>query len=445
MKVNVPEANIPRIVIIGGGFGGITLARALRKQAVQVVMFDKHNYHTFQPLLYQVASGGLEPDSIAFPIRKLFKKQRNFFFRMAEVQRVATESNTVYTTIGEIRYDCLVIATGSRTNFFGNSSLEAASHGMKNIPEALDLRSLILQNFERALLTSNLDKRDALMNFVVVGGGPTGVETAGALAELKRHILPKDYPELDLRKMDIHLMEAGDRLLAGMSDEASQNSRKGLEQMGVHVWTQTRVEDYDGETVRLSSGKSIPARTLIWAAGVMGETIQGTDRWMVRGNRLRVDQFNRLQDWENVFAIGDVAYMESDEAFPKGHPMVAQVAMQQGKLLASNLMSLQFGRKMKPFGYKDKGSMATIGRNKAVADIGKWKMRGRLAWLMWMGVHLFSLAGFRNKLVVFINWFWSYVTYDRGTRLIIRPFKGKQKATYQESPILSEPEPERVL
>lgn len=448
MKVNVPDANIPRIVIIGGGFGGITLARALRKQPVQVVMFDKHNYHTFQPLLYQVASGGLEPDSIAFPIRKLFKRQKNFFFRMAEVQKIAAETKTVFTTIGEIAYDYLVIATGSKTNFFGNEELENASHGLKNIPEALDLRSLILQNFEKALLTSDLERRDALMNFVIVGAGPTGVETAGALAELKRHILPKDYPELDLRKMDIHLMEAGDRVLSAMSETSSKNSMKALNKLGVHVWVNTRVEKYDGETVHLNSGKTLNAKTLIWAAGVKGETIHGTEKHITHGNRIEVDQFNRLKGREGIFAIGDVA-MQRTETYPDGHPMVAPVAIQHAQLLAKNIMSLHFGRKLSPFKYRDKGSMATIGRNKAVVETKRWRTKGWLAWMMWMAVHLFSLAGFRNKLVVFINWFWSYVTYDRGTRLIIRPFKGKQKVNEetekQEEKAESEPVVEREL
>lgn len=422
MKVNVPDLNQPRVVIIGGGFGGITLASALRNAPVQVVMFDQHNYHTFQPLLYQVATGGLEPDSIAFPLRKMFKKHKNFFFRMAKVERIDAENQAVHTSIGKIQYDYLVIATGSRTNFFGNKELERLSHAMKNIPEALDLRSLILQNFEQAVLTSDLEERNALMNFVVVGAGPTGVETSGALAELKHHILPRDYPELDLRRMQIHLVEAGNRVLPSMSEEASNNALVALEKMGVNIWLDTRVESYDGTVIQTNSAKKMDARTLIWSAGVTGNSLPGLESAHAGGGRLEVDQFNRVKGLANVFAIGDVATMRTEE-YPKGHPMVAQPAIQQGANLARNIKSLAFGRKLTPFQYKDLGSMATVGRNKAVADLGKMRFKGWIAWLLWMAVHLFSLAGFRNRLVVFINWFWSYVTYDKGTRLIIRPFR----------------------
>lgn len=427
MKVNVPELNLPRVVIIGGGFAGINLAQSLRHAPVQVVMFDKHNYHTFQPLLYQVATGGLEPDSIAFPLRKMFKRQQNFTFRMAEVSGVDAEGKRVFTSIGEIRYDYLVVATGSRTNFFGLQGLQEMSHGMKNIPEALDLRSVILQNFEQAVLTANLDERNALMNFVVVGAGPTGVETSGALAELKQHILPKDYPELDLRRMQIHLVEAGDRVLPGMSVESSENAKKALEKMGVHLWLDAKVETYDGEQVHLAGGRLLDARTVIWSAGVVGNAVNGLEDAVGRGGRIEVDQYNRVKGQAYVFAIGDVALMRTED-YPAGHPGVAQVAMQQGQNLARNIKSLIFQREMRPFRYKDKGTMATIGRNKAVGDIQRLKLKGSPAWVLWLGIHLFSLAGFRNKLVVFINWFWSYVTYDKGTRLIIRPYKRKAEA-----------------
>lgn len=425
MKVNVPELNVPRVIIVGGGFGGIQLAMALRHAPVQVVMFDKNNYHTFQPLLYQVATGGLEPDSIAFPLRKMFKRQQNFYFRMAEVSAVDSDNQMVKTSIGDIHYDYLVLATGSRTNFFGNKEIEQASHGLKNIPEALDLRSLILQNFEMAVLNADLDKRNALMNFVVVGAGPTGVETAGALAELRRHILPKDYPELDLRRMQIHLIEAGDRLLPGMSMEASQNSLKSLKDMGVQVWLNTRVEAFDGDIVKIQGGKLLESKTVIWSAGVIGNAPDGLESAIGRGGRLEVDQFNRVKGYANVFAIGDLALMRI-ENYPAGHPGVAQVAIQQGVLCARNIKSLIFQRALTPFQYYDKGSMATIGRNKAVVDVKRFRIKGLLAWLMWMLVHLFFLAGFRNRLIVFINWFWSYITYDKGTRLIIRPFKRRR-------------------
>lgn len=427
MKVNIPELNLPRVVIIGGGFAGINLAQSLRNAPVQVVMFDKHNYHTFQPLLYQVATGGLEPDSIAFPLRKMFKRQHNFSFRMAEVSLVDPVNQVVHTSIGEVRYDYLVVATGTRTNFFGLEGLEQMSHGMKNIPEALDLRSVILQNFEAAVLTSDLEERNALMNFVVVGAGPTGVETAGALAELKQHILPTDYPELDLRRMQIHLIEAGDRVLPGMTAESSANAQKALEKMGVHIWLGARVERYDGLQVHLAGGRDLDAMTVIWSAGVVGNALPGLEKAVGRGGRLEVDQFNRISGFHNLFAIGDVALMRTEE-YPAGHPGVAQVAIQQGQHLARNLKSIIFQRALIAFKYNDKGTMATIGRNKAVGDVKRMKLKGRPAWVMWMAIHLFFLAGFRNRLVVFINWFWSYVTYDKGTRLIIRPFKRKEQA-----------------
>lgn len=438
MKVNIPSSNLPRVVIIGGGFGGISLAQSLKKAPVQVVMFDKHNYHTFQPLLYQVATGGLEPDSIAFPLRKMFKKQKNFFFRMAEVRKVDPKRNSLSTSIGDLDFDFLVISTGSTTNFFGLEDVERSAHGMKNIPEALDLRHLILQSFEKALLTTDLEEQDALTNFVVVGGGPTGVETAGALAELKRHILPKDYPELDLRKMQIHLVEAGERLLTSMSEDSSKNARRSLEKMGVNVWLNTQVKNYDGMTITTHSPKTLIARTVIWAAGVKGVPIGGVDFAITRGNRIQVDQFNRVKGLPNVFAIGDVALMKTDE-HPHGHPMVSPVAMQQGWHLAANLSNILHQKPLLPFTYRDKGSMATIGRNRAVAETGKFKLKGWLAWVAWMGVHLFYLAGFRNRIVVFWNWFWNYLTYDKGTRLIMRNFTGKKVEETKPSSFELEP------
>jgi len=432
MKVNVPDLNQPRVVIIGGGFGGITLAKALKNTAVQVVMFDKNNYHTFQPLLYQVATGGLEPDSIAFPIRKMFKNQSNFFFRMAEVRSVNAEKKMISTSVGEIRYDFLVVATGSRTNFFGIDAMEKMGKGMKNIPEALDLRHIILNNFEKAVLTTDLKERSALMNFVVVGAGPTGVETAGALAELKTHILPKDFPELDLRQMQIHLVEASDQVLPGMSAESTKNAKKALTKLGVNIWLNTRVQDYNGLNVSMSMPGEIQTRTLIWSAGVIGNMLPGLEGAAGHGGRIKVDQFNRVRKHDREFAIGDVALM-STEAYPDGHPMVAQPAIQQGELLARNIKNIIFGRSMQPFKYRDKGSMATIGRNKAVVDMKKTRMKGVIAWLTWMVVHLFYLAGFRNKLVVFINWFWSYMTYDKGTRLIMRKVVDKTTEELREA------------
>ncbi len=420
-------SNQPRVLIIGGGFAGLTLARALRKKPFQVVMVDKHNYHTFQPLLYQVATGGLEPDSIAFPLRKLFDDQENLLFRMAEVHRIDDEAKEVHTSIGPIHFDYLVLATGSNTNFFGNAEIERHALSMKSIPESLNLRSLILQNFEDAHQHVDFADRNQLLKFIIVGGGPTGVETAGALAELKRHVLPSDYPELDLRQMEIHLIEAGPTLLAGMSKKSSEDALEGLEKLGVHVWLNTMVEGYDGTLVRTADGKGIEASTVVWAAGIKGATIEGLDKAkLARGNRLVVDEFNHVEGYEDVFALGDLAYMET-EAYPQAHPQVAPAAVQQAEQLAPNLYNLYKGAPLKPFNYFDKGSMATIGRNKAVVDFRKLHLKGFIAWLSWMFVHLLYLIGVRNKLVVFVNWVWSYFTYDKGTRVIIQPFNRKTK------------------
>lgn len=422
MKAIVPKTNLPRILIIGGGFGGIKLAKSLRKLAVQVVMIDRNNYHTFQPLLYQVATGGLEPDSIAFPLRKIFEKQDNLFFRMAEVESIDPDEKTVHTSIGEIAYDYLVLATGSTTNFFGLEQVEAHALGMKTIPESLDLRSLILQNFEGRLNQQSLDDTDALMKYVVVGGGPTGVETAGALAELKRFVLPNDYPELDFRQMEIHLIEAGSQLLTGMSDKASSNALKALEKLGVHVRLNTLVTNYDGEVVSTNQEEDYHTSTVIWSAGITGNVIEGVDKTIIqRGGRLEVNEFNELKSGQHIYAIGDLAYMQT-EAYPDGHPQVAQVAIQQGANLAANFSRMLKQKELKSFAYHDKGSMATIGRNKAVVDFGNLRVKGIFAWFIWMFVHILFLIGFRNKLVVFVNWMWSYFTYDKGTRLIIRPF-----------------------
>ncbi len=425
--MNVSDSSLPRLVIIGGGFGGIQLARSLRNQACQVVLIDKRNYHTFQPLLYQVASAGLEPDSIAYPIRKVFRNQKNFVFRNAGVQHIDPVQQKVVTDAGELSYDHVIIATGSTTNFFGMEKVSRYSRSMKSIPEALDLRSLMLEHFEDSLLTHDLHERDALMNFVIVGGGPTGVELAGALAELKTHVLPKDYPDLDVRRMNIHILEGSDRLLPTMSKEASTASYKFLTGMGVNIWLGTRVSDYDGHTVSNDSGKVLLAKTLIWAAGVKGNTIGGLDPMVKsRGNRILTDAYNRVKGHSNVFAIGDVAMMPS-EAYPDGHPMVAQVAIQQGKQLAKNFKAEWQGKAWTAFGYRDKGSMATIGRNKAVADLPRFRFQGFFAWFVWMFIHLISLIGFRNKVITLFNWAWSYIHYDKGVRLIIRPSKKRKK------------------
>jgi NADH dehydrogenase len=427
--MNIPKTDKPRVVIVGGGFGGIQLARLLAKAPVQVVLFDRNNYHTFQPLLYQVSTAGLEPDSIAFPLRKVFNKQRNMFFRWGEVQRIIPETNTIETSIGELEYDYLVFASGSTTNFFGMKTVADNAMPMKTVSEALNLRSTILQAFEEATLTDDTKERQELMTFVVVGGGPTGVETAGALAELKKHVLQHDFPELDLRLMRIYLLEASPRLLNGMSDVAGEKAVQFLQQLGVNVLLGAAVKDYDGSAIKLQDGSAITSKTLIWAAGVVGEMPQGLDKSVIqRGNRIKVDAYNRVEGHANIFAIGDVAAMPgTDERFPNGHPMVAPVAMQQGQLLARNFPKLLAGQELEAFRYFDKGSMATVGRNKAVVDIHKVRFQGWLAWVAWLGLHLLMLVGFRNKLIVLTNWVWNYISYDRGTRLIVRPFKKKKR------------------
>jgi len=426
--MNIPRTSFARIVIIGGGFAGISLAKKLSKQEVQVVLLDKHNYHTFQPLLYQVSTGGLEPDSIAYPIRKILKDFPNFHFRLALVEAVKPLTNDVITDIGILKFDYLVIASGSKTNYFGNSEIEKHSMAMKTIPQSLNLRSLILENFEEALLTNNLKERNALMNFVIVGAGPTGVELAGALAEIKKGILPKDYPDLDTRSVQINLIQSSDIILKEMSENASKKAEVFLEKLGVNIWKNVRVTSYDGKTVTTSSDLTFETATLIWAAGVKGATIKGLDvgDFITKGERILVNEFNQVKGFKHVFAIGDVACMESEE-FPNGFPMMAQPAIQQGKQLGDNLLRWIEQKPMKPFIYKDKGAMATIGRNKAVVDLKHFKFQGIFAWYVWMFVHLFFLIGFRNRVVVFINWVYNYIRFDREARLIIRPFKRRLK------------------
>lgn len=423
--MNIPKINIPRIVIVGGGFGGISLAKKLAKQEVQVVLLDKHNYHTFQPLLYQVSTGGLEPDSIAYPIRKILSKYPNFYFRLANVDNIDPDLKMLETDIGPLKYDYLVLATGSKTNFFGNKEIEKNSMIMKTVPEALNLRSLILQNFEKALLTDSFDEQDALINFVIVGAGPTGVELAGALAEIKRGILPKDYPDLDTRRAQINIIQSGDRVLGGMSIQASQKAEEFLEKMGVNIWKDTLVTGYDGYLVKTNSELTFETATLIWAAGVEGDLVEGlkTSKCLLPGNRLKVNAYNQVDDYQDIFAIGDIACMISEET-PKGHPMVAQVAIQQGANVGDNILKIiQKKGDVKPFKYKDKGTMATVGRNKAVVDLPHWKFQGVFAWFVWMFVHLLFLVGFRNRAIVFVNWVYNYIRFDRAARLIIRPYK----------------------
>ena len=421
LHLDIPKTQKKRVVIIGGGFAGIQMAKGLKGHGFQVVLLDRNNYHTFQPLLYQVATAGLEPDSIAGALRQLFKNYPDFYFRMAKVTKIHPEKQKISTLIGDLAFDYLVIANGSKTNYFGNQEMFNLTFPLKQIPQALNLRSQMLQNFEQTVLTRDLHEKDRLTNFVVVGGGPTGVEVSGALGELKKHVLPKDYPDIDFNIMNLHLIDAGPRLLAGMTEKASEKALKYLDAFDVKVKLNTFVKNYDGEQVTLSDGTVIPAKTVIWAAGVKGNIIDGVPENSIEHGRILVDDFNAVKGVENMFALGDIAFMKT-EKYPKGQPMLAPVAIQQGKLLARNLARLSKNEAMKPFDFIDKGSMATVGRNKAVVDMPKFTFGGFFAWLVWMFVHLLSIIGFRNRLVVFSNWVWNYFTYDRGTRLIIRTF-----------------------
>jgi NADH dehydrogenase len=423
LSYNIPASNLPRIVIIGGGFAGIEFVHHLKNDDYQVVLLDKHNYHTFQPLLYQVATAGLEPDSIAGPLRKLFKNRDNVFFRMAEVKSIQTSTKEISSSIGDLRYDHLIFANGSVTNYFGNEKFRRLAFPLKQVPQALNLRSNILQNLEKAVLVNDLEERKALMNFVIVGGGPTGVEVSGALGELKSHVLPRDFPELDLRNMEIHLVEGSGRLLNGMSSQSSEKSLSYLKRFHVQVWLNKLVKDFDGKEVTMDDGTRIPCRNLIWAAGVKGNILDGIPEGSIgAGNRILIDDYCKVKAMPDSYAMGDVAIMQTDK-YPKGHPMVAPVAMQQAKTLAKNFNIKAKGKSEEiRFEYKDQGSMATVGRNKAVVDLKYWKFQGAFAWLVWMFVHLMSIYSMRNRFVTLMNWMWNYFTYDRGTRLIIRPF-----------------------
>lgn len=420
--LNIPDSSNPRVVIIGGGFAGVSIARKLKNKNFQVVLLDKHNYHNFQPLMYQVATGGLEAGSIAYPIRKIVKEHPEAFFRMTLVERIDTENKKVITDIGTIYYDYVVIATGSTNNYFGNTEVEKNSMVMKTIPEALDIRSLMLENFELALQTNDMEERKALMNFVIVGAGPTGVELAGALAEMKNAVFPKDYPDLDISMMEINLVQGSDSVLDAMSKRSSKAAQKFLNDLGVKIHLKTIVTNYDGQTVTTKDGPSFKTQAMIWSAGVKGAPVDGVAEAVDRATRIKVNEYNQVEGFTDVFALGDVAAMYG-EKYQFGHPMMAQPAIQQGALLAENLERLVKKQSMKKFVYNDKGSMATIGRNKAVVDLPKLHFNGIFAWFVWMFVHLFSLIGFKNKVLVFWSWVYNYFVFDRESRVIIRSYR----------------------
>ena len=423
MRSNIPESDNKRLIIVGGGFAGLKLATKLSGSNYQVVLIDRNNFHQFQPLLYQVATSGLEPSTISFPLRKIFQRSKNVIIRIAEVTAIDREKKEILTNLGSISYDYLVIAVGADTNFFGMNHIREKAIPMKSVAEALSLRNTLLQNLEDALNMQSADDLEGLMNIVVVGGGPTGVEISGTLAEMKRSVLPKDYPELNFSNMQIFLLEAGSKLLNGMTEQSSAKAMQYLEKLGVKIWLNSQVSDFDGKIVTIHNGKEIRTNTLVWAAGVTGNRIEGLPEEAIkRGNRIKVDRFNRIEGCEEIFALGDIAFMQED-AYPNGHPQMAQPAIQQALLLSRNIKRIEKGENPKPYSYFNKGAMATIGRNLAVVDLPFLSFHGFFAWLVWMFVHLMAIVGVKNRLMIFINWFWNYITYDQSLRLIIKPYQ----------------------
>ena len=420
MSINIPIQG-KRIIIVGAGFAGLKLARQLSTSKYQVVLIDKNNYHQFQPLFYQVATAGLEPSAISFPLRKAFQLEDNVYVRVTKVLKVEPSANTLITELGNITYDYLVLAMGTDTNFFGMKNISERAMPMKSVSEALALRNKILQNLEDALVADTEEEKQGLLNIVIVGGGPTGVEVSGTLAEMKKNILPKDYPEIDFKKMNIHLVESSQQVLNVMADISSKKAKEYLEKLGVIVSTGTQVKDFDGKLVYLGDGTTIRSNNLIWAAGVAAVKLEGIDPTVIaRGGRIKVDRLNKVEGTENIFAIGDIAMMVEDE-YPNGHPQLSQPAMQQGQNLAKNFVNMLEGKPLKPFAYKNLGTMATVGKNLAVVELTFVKFQGFFAWLLWMFVHLMAILGVKNKLLIFVNWFWHYFTSDQSLRLIMKP------------------------
>ncbi|QNS41387.1 NAD(P)/FAD-dependent oxidoreductase [Chryseobacterium manosquense] len=409
-----------KIIIIGGGFAGLQLAKTLNNKRKKVIVIDKVNHHMFQPLFYQVACGRIEPSNISFPFRKIFQRSRNTQYRMIEVQNILPEQNKIITSEAEFSYDKLVIATGCKTNFFGNSKMESLTFGMKDTQEAIAIRNHVLLTFEKLIIQKRRSD-DGNWNIVIVGSGPTGVELAGAFAEMKKEILPRDYPNMNFDNLNIILVSSTDTPLNVMSEEAQKMSEKYLQELGVDFMSGERVVDYDGDRVFLESGKEIPANNVIWAAGVTGNVIEGLNPEIMVRNRYKTDRFNRVQGYNNIYAIGDIAYMETP-LYPQGHPQVANVAINQGKNLGKNFLK-KSDKEWVEYEYKDLGSMATIGKHRAVVDLPNFKFQGFLAWYFWMFLHLMLILSVRNKLAVFFNWMWSYVNKDSSLRLIIIPNK----------------------
>ena len=431
MSINIQRNQKKRVVIVGGGLGGLRLAEDLYGSGMQVVLIDKNNFHQFPPLIYQIASAGIDPSSISFPFRQIFRKRKDFYFRMAEARMVDTEKKILQTSIGKIDYDYLVLATGATTNFFGNKNIEEWAIPMKTVPEAMGLRNALLSNFERALTCATEEERQELLNVVIVGGGATGVEIAGALSEMKRYVIPYDYPDMDSSLMHIYLIEAGDRLLAGMSQDSSKKAYDFLKSMGVDIQFGKMVTDYRDHKVIMKDGTEIPTRTFLWVSGIRANAMPGiSEDHLGRGFRFKVDQFNRIPGLNDVFAIGDQCLQTTDPAYPNGHPQVAQVAIQQAKNLAKNIKRINEGHaddnSLTPFKYNNLGSMATIGRNKAVVEIGKFHSQGFFAWILWLVVHLRSILGVKNKMMVLLNWLWKYVSYNDSIRMITYATKPRE-------------------